>query len=375
MLVLTIVATRWCSGSGSASGFSMHSAFVPTPSLYSRRVDAHVPRGAREHPLARPGAVRVSDRNDGTSVSVDSHGTNLRQRGYTVLDEPLIPSDLIARARAKVKSRLQHLLTEVEAAGCNPFEKQYRFSEIVHRQRHRWDLHLQEASPHSAAAADASDSVWSELCSCALSFVTPVIREAQGGAYGGIVPNKIGAVISRPGARVQRFHCDATHEMFAAAKADASHRLYNVFVPLVDLEEDGDGTEFWGAPQLEESTRALARHFLSSPGDHPPLDVAHINSPRCQAGGVVIFDYRTIHRGLANPFETGRERCIAYITCSTGGAVDTYNFPSWGIHDVDPKVKDQFPSWNELQGRGRAQDFLDYYTEIEGADPFAISSN
>ena len=62
---------------------------------------------------------------------------------------------------------------------------------------------------------------------------------------------KIGAVISRPGARVQRFHCDATHAMFAAAQADPLHRIYNVFIPLVDLCEDGDGTEFWVAPSLQ----------------------------------------------------------------------------------------------------------------------------
>ena len=53
---------------------------------------------------------------------------------------------------------------------------------------------------------------------------------------------KIGAVISRPGARVQRFHCDATHAMFAAAQADPLHRIYDVFIPLVDLCQDGDGT-------------------------------------------------------------------------------------------------------------------------------------
>jgi hypothetical protein len=33
-------------------------------------------------------------------------------------------------------------------------------------------------------------------------------------------------------------------------QADASHRLYNVFIPLVDLIEDGDGTEFWAVRML-----------------------------------------------------------------------------------------------------------------------------
>ena len=119
---------------------------------------------------------------------------------------------------------------------------------------------------------------------------------AERDAFTGIEVVQIGAVVSRPGAKVQRFHCDATHELFAAAKADPSHRLYNVFIPLADLEQDGDGTEFWPAPDLAESTRSLARHFLSSPRESP-LDAAKIEAPACRAGGLVVFDYRTIHRG------------------------------------------------------------------------------
>ena len=80
----------------------------------------------------------------------------------------------------------------------------------------------------------------------------------------------IGAVISRPGARVQRFHCDATHAMFAAAEADPLHRIYNVFIPLVDLCEDGDGTEFWVAPSLQVLSLLLSL-LGPTPGEHRAL--------------------------------------------------------------------------------------------------------
>jgi|NorSeaMetagenome_1021524.scaffolds.fasta_scaffold143816_2 hypothetical protein len=56
--------------------------------------------------------------------------------------------------------------------------------------------------------------------------------------------------------QVQRFHCDATHDLFADAKADDSHRLYNVFIPLVDLIENGDGTEFWEVGYIRMHTLA-----------------------------------------------------------------------------------------------------------------------
>ena len=179
------------------------------------------------------------------------HAERLRDRGFTVVPEPVIDGTLIESARALSKERLAKLLDDVRAAGCDPVEQQYRFREIATRQRNRWDLQLQDP------AQGLDDSAWSQLCRAAVAAATPIIREAQGDDYSGVEPVMVGAVISRPGARVQRFHCDATHEHFAAAKANASHRLYNIFVPLVDVRENSDGTQFWAAPELEASTCAL----------------------------------------------------------------------------------------------------------------------
>ena len=49
--------------------------------------------------------------------------------------------------------------------------------------------------------------------------------------------------VSRAGARVQRFHVDATHSHFEAARANPSIRMYSVFIPLVDICEDGEYEE------------------------------------------------------------------------------------------------------------------------------------
>ena len=171
-------------------------------------------------------------------------GRDLRQRGFTVIPEPIMPACVVDEACGQSRALLSSLLTKVEAAGFDPLEQQFEFQEIATRQRNRWDL--QKSMP-----ATGEDSSWASLCSTALAVATPIIREAQGAAYSGLEPIMSGAVISRPGARIQRFHCDADMEHLAAAKADPSHRLYNVFIPLVDIEENGDGTEFWGAPQVE----------------------------------------------------------------------------------------------------------------------------
>ena len=293
----------------------------------------------------------------GAPVTIAQHGAHLHASGYCILPQPVISAESVGTARRLCHTTLQRLLHEAEAAGCDPIEQMYIFDKVCHRQRNRWDLLID---------AD-SEPAWQGLITAAIEAATPIIREAQGDAFSGLVPLMSGAVVSRPGARVQRFHCDATHSHFEAARLDPSHRIYNIFVPLVDIEEDGDGTMFWPVPCLEESTRALAKHILDSPDSC--LDPNAIDAPSTAAGGLIIFDYRTIHRGLANPDETGRERPVAYVAVASGGAFDGYNFPKASMRDVSREQLQRLPFWN--QGKA-ACDSLDYYTEIEGADEFAV---
>ena len=216
-----------------------------------------------------------------TSTAADAqHGALLRDRGFVVLPDPILSDALLESAAALSRATLAQRLVEVDAIGCDPIEQQYVFSEICHRQRNRWDMRL-----------PTSDPAWAQLCDAAVAAATPVIREAQGAAaFRGVLPLMSGVVVSRPGARVQRFHVDATHSHFAAAEADPTHRIYNIFVPLVDVLEGGDGTEFWPTVDLHTSTRALARHIMDSPSS--TLDPYDVEAPACPAGGVMIFDYR-----------------------------------------------------------------------------------
>ena len=287
--------------------------------------------------------------------------SNLRDRGYVVVAQPIMPISAIEDARHICQSRLKTLLSEVQAAGCDPVEQMFRFDQICHRQRNRWDLLMPSGAEGSP--------VWTALLEAAVDAATPIIREAQGDAFTSLTPLMSGAVVSRPGARVQRFHCDATHKHFAAAAADPAHRIYNVFIPLVPIEADGDGTMFWPAPLLDEATRALAKHLLDAPDS--TLDPSAIDAPATDAGGMLIFDYRTIHRGLDNPTQSGRERPVAYVALASGGASDTHNFPPLSIRDADRETLEALPYWNRSSV---AQDALEYWTEIEGADEFAIGS-
>jgi len=59
------------------------------------------------------------------------------------------------------------------------------------------------------------------------------------------------------------------------------------------------------------------------------------------------------------------------VACASGGAHDEHNFPEVGIQEAGPQAVAQLQFWNS-PGRGRAQDSLEYFTELEGADPFGL---
>ena len=52
-------------------------------------------------------------------------------------------------------------------------------------------------------------------------------------------------------------------EHLQLAGLNPGHRLFNVFVPLVDLAEGGDGTQIWPGSHLDR-TRAAAYHEARS---------------------------------------------------------------------------------------------------------------
>jgi len=98
------------------------------------------------------------------------------------------------------------------------------------------------------------------------------------------------------------------------------------------------GTQFWPT-----SHRSAQLQPSLPPPTCPPVGATV--APACPAAGLVIADYRTMHRGLAN---SGRERQIAYVVIGVGeGARDNSNFSPTAIRDASPRVLEQLPFWDD----------------------------
>ena len=236
---------------------------------------------------------------------------SLRTNGFAVLpDEASVRPKLVKAARAETNSRLELLLNAVGAAGLDAEEMHYSFTEICHRAPLRWDLRM----PEESAPA------FNDLCQEAFQQSTPALRQLTGCEAPRLVMS--GAVVSRAGAKSQHVHTDGDDS-----------GLFTIFIPLVDIPPESDGTSFLPGSHIESDV--LVRAAMSEAGvmELDPATMAKMVSPACPAGGLLCFDYRTVHRGRAND---GRERAVAYIVVATEeGVTDDVNFHTMSLlHDL-----------------------------------------
>jgi len=264
------------------------------------------------------------------TASTRQLAAELSQFGLTVLSEPQLDCAQLQQVRQRCSSRLSALIDELSEAAVDPIEQHYTFTEIAHRQRLRWDLRMPEGDP-----------LWQNVCEAAVAVAMPVIEQLHPPREAA-APRMLmsGVLISRPGATAQRWHvdCDVSHLQKAAD--DPHCRIYNCFMPLVDIASGEDGTEFWPTSHASSAVDPAL-----PPPTCPPVGAAV--APACPAGGMLLADYRTMHRGLAN---AGRERLIAYVVLGVGkGAQDTANFSPTAIRDTSPRVLEQLPFWSDWE--------------------------
>ena len=132
-----------------------------------------------------------------------------------------------------------------------------------------------------------------------------------------------GAIVSRPGAIEQRFHADADNWHFFWSTLLPRHRIYNIFIPLCDIDADSCGTQFWPGSHLGLTRKQKYRTAMERSGciENDPAAMRAMDAPACPAGGLIVADFRTLHRGLPNRGEAN-PRPIAYAIVGTGGAKD-----------------------------------------------------
>ena len=141
----------------------------------------------------------------------------------------------------------------------------------------------------------------------------------------------VSVVYSRPGAAHQDWHCDGRH-LAGAARADfdgdglAPPYALCVFCPLVDLNADVGFTQFWAG-----SHRGAELIGFGGAAEVLRGTVDGI----VQAGGAVAYDYRTMHRGMAN-VSVGTTRPVLQFLYAESNYRETKNYGAESLFEPPP---------------------------------------
>ena len=100
----------------------------------------------------------------------------------------------------------------------------------------------------------------------------------------------------------QVWHRDGP-SLFDSAKYGNFHHpthCLNVFIPLTDLTDDNGATEFVPSTHIDENFERLAPDVIKLAEKNELSLHETAVKPNLPAGGLVVFDIRTMHRGGCN---------------------------------------------------------------------------
>ena len=155
-----------------------------------------------------------------------------------------------------------------------------------------------------------------------------------------------------PGSSHQQWHVDGGH-------VDSENHLpchcLNVFIPLVDLTEDLGPTEI--RPGTHVYSRNMSKMML---GAKARKELKSPVAPLLKRGDALLFDYRVLHRGMANISET-EDRPVLVLTYAKTWFKDVFNFPNRSLEEEGVRVDlyndrvggaEAFRSWIDSSGWG-----------------------
>lgn len=139
-------------------------------------------------------------------------------------------------------------------------------------------------------------------------------------------------LISFPGAADQQWHVDGPHR--AGAQELYPPDILNVFVALDDIDVSMGPTEI--RPGTHKLTRNIKKQVL---GAILTKKLRPKVCSGCKCGDALVFDYRTLHRGVANLSSRPRP-VLGLVFGRKEYEADKLNFPSRSVFDLCDNVDD-----------------------------------
>jgi hypothetical protein len=241
----------------------------------------------RQTDLFRPVTEAESQAGELSADSLDFVVGQLSRYGVTALGS-VLPIETISELRRAADENLACVESALQARGET---QSASYREVVLRGPGRYDLQ------YGMNRAPFNDPELLEN-----RFWIKILRRVLGDNLRCCFT---GLVTSKPGTDDQNIHADSP-PLFGDWSWHLPPHCCNVFVPLVDLDEQNGATVFFPGSHWEGKSGGRVS------GDVP-------------AGSIVVFDYRLAHHGRAN--RSDADRPVLYLTYSCAWYHDIHNFP------------------------------------------------
>ena len=270
----------------------------------------------RDAPAEELPELRVSVDNDELVSAVDDAVTALAAGGVCLLEECVSVSDTDSMMQST------YLIADlVRGATRDRYgdDEHFSFREVARRCKGRIDARLD---------VSLEDEVWANVTRALRHYAAhlsnvlrPLIDRVLGDdaklAY-------VGLVSSGPGSVAQPWHADGV-PLFPGSNDLPAHAL-NCFAPLVNVSRRMGPTEFVPASH-KPGPVARALEAALQQGRAP----ADVFSPELSVGDVLVYDQRTVHRGVPN--RTTTERPILYLLFARPWFREHINFGETSLYD------------------------------------------
>lgn len=203
------------------------------------------------------------------------------------------------------------VFTKLYGALCARADGGTHFAEIMARDKNRFDFRIDiEEGPWKTLGQEKGD--W-------LPYIEAILGQAS-------ELTRAGCVLSMPGTGLQYWHSDGVHSGETAdcdSDVAAPCHALCVFLPLIDLTEHTGYTEFWAGSHKYGK-------LLSKKGEQALPGGTHGIMSK---GDCLIYDYRTIHRGVANTSAGARPVVYFLYTRQGYNWVEDQNFTEKSVFE------------------------------------------
>lgn len=281
-----------------------------------------------------------SDWNGGSSQAWPAEAAAvLDECGVVALvshDGGVIKHNICDNANRSITSRVQEMQRRIEARGVEPrgLDAPYRFAELICRDEggRRYDVpvpwlgdashnacsptgvgSLRSGAPLTAGEAESVTALHASMGSV-LASVMEALWSPESLHHPASDVAAAGFLMNEPGSSSQDWHRDGPDAGFI-----------DCFVPLIDLQEAIGPTAL--RPGTHRTTPGVGDD------EDEPGGVARAFAPLLRKGDLLLFDYRTLHRGLGN-MSKATTRTLAYAvyrrreTRASNSIGDVQNFQS-----------------------------------------------